>query len=180
MGNLDTKKIATGGILLALSIATLFAATTVPGIEMTLYALSSVYVAIMIIEFTPNIGWGFYIATVMLSFVLVPNKAALIPYTIFFGIYAVIKYYIENYLKKFPQLAQIILKLVFFNLMFVLGFIFFGSIIVGALHVPDMSLPIILIGAQIFFLAYDYILTLLIGFYMKRVRNQTGSNPRDY
>ena len=164
---INTMKIATAGVLLALSIATLFAATTVPGIELTLFAFSTVYVAIMIIEFTPNTGWLFYFGSVMLSFVLVPNKSAIIPYTIFFGMYAMIKYYIENF-KMIKQPIEIILKLLFFNLMFLFGFFFFGMLFIGTIHVPDVSLPIIIIGAQAFFLLYDYILTLLIGFYMKR------------
>lgn len=167
MGNLDTKKIATGGVLLALSIATLFGATFVPGIELTLYALSSVYVAIIILEFTVNTGWLFYFASVMLAFILIPNKGALIPYTIFFGIYAMMKYYIESF-KKISQPVEVILKLLFFNLMFVLGFLFFGTLFTGAIRIPDIALPVILVLAQFFFLAYDYILTLLIGFYLKR------------
>lgn len=174
MGKLDTKKIATGGILLALSIATLFAASTVPGIELTLYALSTVYVAIIVIEFTPNTGWLFYFASVMLTWLIVPNKAAMLPYTVFFGIYAMFKYYIEHYMRKFPQVLQILLKLVFCNTMFLFGFFFFSFIFINAIHVPDVSFPIIIAGAQVFFLAYDYILTLLIGFYMKRVRKQNN------
>jgi hypothetical protein len=174
MKTFNTKKIATAGVLLALSIATLFAATTIPGIELTLFALSTVYVAIMIIEFTPNTGWLFYFGTVMMSFFMVPNKSAVIPYTIFFGIYAMIKYYIENlknYFKTFKMInhpIEIMLKLLFFNLMFGLGIIYFGTLFIGAIHVPDVALPIIIIGAQAFFLLYDYILTLLIGFYLKR------------
>lgn len=163
----NTKKIAVGGVLLALSIATLFGATMVPGIELTLYALSSVYVAIIVIEFTPNTGWLFYCASVMISYFLVPNKAGIIPYTIFFGIFSIIKYYIENY-KKIPQFVEIILKLVFCNLMLGLGYIVFGAVFIGAIHLPKAALPIIIIGAQVFFLAYDYILTLIIGFYLKR------------
>lgn len=176
MGNLDTKKIATAGVLLAMSIATLFGAAFIPGIELTLYALSTVYVAIMVIEFTPNIGWGFYFASVMLTWLIVPNKAALIPYTIFFGFYAMIKYYIEFYLKKFPQVLQVFLKLVFCNLMLVFGFVFFDFIFTGALHIPELPLPVLLIGAQVFFLAYDYILTLFIGFYMRRIRKQSNNH----
>ena len=167
MGIFNTKKIATAGVLLALSVVTLFAATTIPGIELTLYAFSTIFVAIMIIEFTPNTGWLFYCGSVMLTFILVPNKGALIPYTIFFGIYAMIKYYIENF-KKIKQPIEIILKLLFCNLMCILGFIAFGTVFTGAIHIPEVALPILILGAQIFFLAYDYILTLLIGFYMKR------------
>lgn len=168
MENLNTKKIATAGALLALAVATLFAASVVPGIELTLYTLSTVYVAIMVIEFTPTAGWLFYFASVMLTWLLLPNKAALIPYTIFFGLYPMIKYYIEFYLKKFPQIVQIIAKLIFCNAIFMLGFIFFGFVFTGTLHLPDAALPIILIGAQVFYLAYDFVLTLIIGFYMKR------------
>ncbi|HVI39245.1 MAG TPA: hypothetical protein VM577_01170 [Anaerovoracaceae bacterium] len=167
MERFDTKKVVTSGILLALSTITLLGATFVPGIELTLYALSSVYAAIIIIEFSVSTGWLFYFASVILAFILVPNVAGLIPYTIFFGIYAMIKYYIEN-LKKFSQPVEIIIKLVFCNLMFALGFIFFGTVFTGAIQIPNVALPIILIGAQVFFLAYDYILTLVIGLYLKR------------
>ncbi len=167
MKTLDTKIIATGGILLALSLVTLLGATFVPGIELTLYALSTVYVAIMIVEFSHFAGWIFYFASMMLAFILVPNKAGMIPYTIIFGIYAMIKYYIES-CKKFPQWLEVVFKLVFCNVMLVLGLIFFGELFTGAIQVPELALPILLIGAQVFFLAYDYILTLVIGFYQKR------------
>ncbi len=161
------KKIALGGVLLALSIVTLFCATLIPGIELTLYALCSVYVAIIVIEFKISMGWLFYFASILLAFILVPNKGGLIPYGIFFGCYAVVKYYIENF-KKLAQPVEIILKLAFFNLMFALGYLGFGALFTGAIKLPDVSLPLILIGAQVFFLAYDYILTLVIGFYLRR------------
>lgn len=167
MGDFNTKKIATGGVLLALSIATLFGAVIVPGIELTLYALSSVYVMVIILEFTVNTGWIFYLASVLLTFIVIPNKAGLIPYAIFFGIYAMIKYYIEDF-RKISGVLEIILKLVFCNLMFFLGFLVFGEMFTGAIQIPEIAFPIIIAGAQVFFLAYDYILTLMVGFYLKR------------
>ncbi len=165
---MNTKKIATAGVLLALSIATLFAASFVPGVELTLYSLSSVYAAIMVIEFTVNTGWLFYFASVMLTWLVLPNKAALIPYTIFFGMYPMIKYYIEFYLKKFPQVVQFILKLAYCNAIFFLGFSFFGIAFIGSLHLPEFAMPVLIAGGQVFFLFYDYIMTLIIGFYLKR------------
>lgn len=168
MGDFNTKKIATSGVLLALSIATLFGAVIVPGIELTLYALSSVYVMVIILEFTVNTGWIFYLTSVLLTFIVIPNKTGLIPYAIFFGIYAMIKYYIENF-RKISGIVEIILKLVFCNLMFFLGFLVFGEMFTGAIEIPEIALPIIIAGAQVFFLAYDYILTLMVGFYLKRL-----------
>ena len=103
----------------------------------------------------------------MLTFIIVPNKAGLVPYTIFFGIYAIIKYYIENF-KKISRPVELILKLLFCNLMFGLGVMFFGEVFTGAIQIPEVAFPIVIVGAQVFFLAYDYLLTLLIGFYMKK------------
>ncbi len=167
METMRTKKIVTGGVLLALSAATLFGASFVPGIELTLYALSSVYVAILIIEFSPGAGWLFYFASLLLAFVLVPNKAGIVPYAILFGVYPIIKYYIEKP-KKLPQVVEIILKLFFCNLMFAFGFMIFGAAFTGTIKIPDAALPVLAGGAQVFFLAYDYLLTLVIGFYLKR------------
>ena len=167
MNKITAKTVATGGIFLALSLATLFGATTVPGIELTLYTLSSFYAAFIIVEISTSAAWLFYFASVLLTFVIIPNKGALIPYTIFFGLYGIVKYYIENY-KKIKQPVEIILKLLFCNLVFFLGFVFFGELFLGAIQVPDFALPIIIVGAQVFFLAYDYLFTLVIGFYVKR------------
>lgn len=167
MAKNKTKMIAASGIMLALSVITLFAATFIPGIELTLFALSSAYVAIILIEFTHGAGWLFYIASVLLSFLLTPNKAALIPYALFFGIFPIIKYYIEK-ARKLPQVVEVILKLVFFNGLFAFGFYLFGEAFTGTIQIPDLAFPLIIAGGQVFFLAYDYILTLIIGFYYKR------------
>ncbi|MEL7655763.1 MAG: hypothetical protein AAGU75_07630 [Bacillota bacterium] len=167
MNKITTKTVATGGVFLALSIATLFGATTVPGIELTLYTFSSFYAAFIIIEISTRAAWLFYFASVLLTFAILPNKGALIPYAIFFGLYGIVKYYIENF-KKINQLVEIILKLLFCNIIFALGYIFFKELFLGTIQLPDVALPFIIIGAQVFFLAYDYIFTLIIGFYMKR------------
>ena len=162
-----TKMIATGGILLALSVITLSGATMIPGIELTLFALSSAFVSIILIEFKHGAGWLFYIATVILSYAVSPNKAGLLPYTFFFGVYPIIKFYIER-TRKLPQLAEILIKLVFSNAMFAAGFLLFGKLFTGSINLPDLAVPLIVIGAQLFFLVYDYILTLIIGFYLAR------------
>lgn len=167
MENINAKKIAVAGVLLALSVVTLFGATFVPGVELTLYTLTSAYVAMIVIEYNAATAWLFYIASVLLSALLVPNKGGLIPYVIFFGVYAIIKYWIEKS-KKLSRPLEIILKLLFCNAMIGLGYVFFAAAFTGAIRLPDAAWPILLAGAQLFFLAYDYVLTLVIGFYLKR------------
>ena len=159
------RAVATTGIFLALSMVTLFFATFIPGIELTLYAISSFYVAFIMVEVGVRGGWLFYVASVLLSAMIVPNKAGLIPYAMFFGLYGIAKYYIER-ISKLP--IEIPLKLLFFNVSFGIGLIFFQELFLGAISVPDLALPILIIGAQIFFLLYDYIFTLVICFYLKQ------------
>ncbi|MBR0596375.1 hypothetical protein [Sinanaerobacter chloroacetimidivorans] len=162
----STRSVAVGGIFLALSIATLYAATFIPGIELTLYTISSFYVAFILIETGPGGGLLFYTASLLLSALLIPNKIGLIPYAMFFGLYGIVKYYIE-YSKKLPMAAEILLKLLFFNISIGIGLVFFKELFLGAFQVPDLAFPILAAGAQIFFLFYDYLFTLAIGFYLK-------------
>jgi len=163
--NKSSRAIATSGIFLSLSIVTLFIATFIPGIELTMYTISSFYVAFVMVEIGARGGWLFYVASLLLAVLIIPNKAGLIPYAMFFGLYGIAKYYIER-LHKLP--LEIPLKLIFFNLAFGIGFVFFKELLLGVIEVPDITFPIIIIGAQIFFLIYDYLFTLAIGFYLKQ------------
>ena len=55
-----SRTIALGGVLLALSAASLFLASFVPGIELSFYALSSFFTAAMVVEAGAKGGWMFY------------------------------------------------------------------------------------------------------------------------
>ncbi len=158
---------ATGGVFLALNIIVLFLASYMPGVELTLYAISSFFVAFVIIESSVKGGLLFYASSLILAFVLVPNKAAVLLFGIFFGIYGIIKYTIEK-TGKLPFLFEMTLKILFFNLSFGAGIYFFRELILGAIDLPEIGNILIILGAQIFFVGYDYIFTLVIGFYLKK------------
>lgn len=160
-----TKTAALGGILLALSTATLFLAGVIPGVELTLYAVSSVYTAIMILETNGKAGGLFYIASGLMALIILPNKAAVLPYLFFFGIYGVVKYYIEKIGK---QPVEICLKLLYFNLSMGVGILLFRTLFLANFQLPDYGNYLLILGAQLVFLLYDYIFTLLIAFYKRR------------
>lgn len=161
----STRTVAMGGVFLALSMATLFLATFLPGIELTLYAFSSFYVAFIIIEAGLKGGVLFYVATVLLAAAIVPSKGGLLPYAMLFGLYGIVKYLIEK-LKRTP--IEIIVKLLFFNSSYGVGLLFFKGLFLGNIKLPSLALPVLIIGAQMFFLFYDYLFTLVIGFYFSR------------
>ncbi len=163
---LKTKRIALNGILGAFAVICLVLATVLPTNRISLYALSSFFVAVSIIESGVKSGWIFYTATSMLALILVPNKFGVIPYVIFFGIYGIVKYYVEKLNKIAPEY---VIKFIFFNI----------SAGIAALTVRQLfsvNLTIVLpwwvlvIALEIVFFLYDFVYTLFIKYYREKLR----------
>ncbi len=168
----NTFKIAFGGICLAFTVVAVFMASIVPGLELTFYAVSSLFTAAVIIESGIKAGLMLYGASCILCFILIPDKAALIPFVFFFGIYGVIKFIAEKAKNPF---GQIIIKTLFFMAIFGTGFFFFKSLFFGNISLPDYSLWVLIPGSLLIFILYDYIYTLMIKLYRQRIkRDQKG------
>ncbi len=163
---IKTKRIALNGILGALTVICLVLAAILPTNRLSLYALSSFFVAVSIIESGVKAGWIFYVATCLLALIVVPNKLGIIPYVIFFGMYGIVKYYIEK-LNKI--IVEYMLKLVFFNICVGIAALtvieFFGFKL--AVELPWWLL---IIALQVIFFLYDIVYTLFINFYRGKLR----------
>lgn len=168
-----TFKLALGGICLALTIVFMFAGSIAPGVELTLFAISSVFVAVMIIESGVSSALLLYVAAVVLGLILVPNKIGLVPYIFLFGYYGLVKYFIE---KQKTALSQIISKVIFFALVMCVGFLGFKEVMLGAVELPDYPVAILIVGGVIMMMLYDYIYTLLINFYVTKVQRKGMDN----
>jgi hypothetical protein len=162
-----TQNIAMGGICLAGSTLSVFLASIVPGAELTLYAVSSLFVAAMILEAGMRGGWMLYSGTILLTLILIPNKLALIPYIFFFGLYGIIKFYAE---KNRHLAIQLIVKAVIFLAVFGIGYLFFQEIFFGNIRIPEFPLPVLVVVGLAFLFLYDFIFTQLIQIYRKRIR----------
>lgn len=169
MDRKETNTIALGGICLALTIVFLFGASFVPGVELTLYALSSLFVAVMVIERGPKSGIMLYIAAVILGLILVPNKLGMLPYICLFGYYGVVKYYIE---KNFNLKMQIAVKAVLFAVVMAIGLWGTKGLLFGNIELPDYSTMVIFAGGIIMMLLYDVIYTFAIRIYRERVKRE--------
>lgn len=164
-----TNTIALGGIFLALTIVLMFGASFVPGMELTLYALSSLFVGFMVVEKGPREGLLLFVAAVLLGFVLIPNKLGVLPYMAFFGYYGILKFYIE---KLHKPAAQIAVKVAAFAVIMLAVLNISSSLLLGNAELPDMSGPIIFAGGIVMMLAYDVIYTLAIRIYKERVKRE--------
>ena len=172
MNRTKTFKIALGGICLALAVIFMLGASFVPGIELTLFLISSVFTAVMIIETGVGGGVLLYVGACILGLILIPNKLALVPYVCCFGYYAVLKYFIE---KINSGILQIALKAVYFAAVVCVGMLLFKSVIASSIHMPDFPLAVLIVGGIIMLLLYDFVLTYIIGFYMNRFKGGSAN-----
>jgi len=163
--NKRVKSITLSGILLAFTIICVFLAANLPTSVLSLYAISSLFIAVIIIEFGTKAGWAFYLASSILSIVLIP-RLEVIPFIVFFGLYGMIKLYIERLNSRF---LEYILKLIYFNICLGLGLLFLKELILDGMN---FSVPVYIAIAllEVVFFVYDYVYTLFIRFYASRLK----------
>lgn len=176
---MKSRDIAIGGILVALTIIVLYATSILPISTLAILTIASTIIPICIIRSNVQTSIFVYISSSLIAFFLVPINISLL-YFIFFGVYGIVKYFIERIRK---ENLEIILKLVFFNIVFVIGFIIMQNIlgvnIIAGLEeliskffnnsARIYSLIILWIIAQPVFMIYDYAMTMIITFYMERI-----------
>ena len=185
--NSKSKSIAMGGLMTALSVILLYLASILPSGTLVLLTVASLPVAIMIIENGYGYGLLTYGSTGIAFFIFSGNVKGLITYSIFFGIYPIIKLVAE---KNPFIIKEFALKIGFFNLS-LMG-ILYGFKLIGIdflALVKGINLPfgnpetnsgilywampyILFAAAQIAFLFYDYALSILIGYYIKRFQKK--------
>ncbi|MGL5149880.1 MAG: hypothetical protein ACRC7N_04800 [Clostridium sp.] len=158
---MNGKNISTGGILVALTILTLYLTNIIPINTLALLTLASCFVPIALIKCDIKTALVVYISSTLISFFILPFNIA-ICYGGFFGLYGLIKFFIEK-LRKLP--LEVLLKFIFFNIMGLILFNFMQGFLVF-----DSSLSIIfIIFVEVAFIIYDYALTLLITIYLNKI-----------
>lgn len=165
----STGSIALGGIFLALTVLFMFGASFVPGVELTLYALSSLFAGFMVIEKGPKQGIILYAAASLLGFILLPNKLGVLPFAAFFGYYGILKFYIEKLTKP---AAQVIVKASFFALIMLAALKIGGEILFGSASIPGMPAAVLYFGGLAMMVVYDIIFTLAIKIYRQRIKRE--------
>lgn len=164
----SSKKIALAGILTALGAATLLLENLFPTGKLGFYVLAGFILSIVIMECGLSFGWISYGVVSLVAFLLVPEKTAVFPYLLFFGLYALVKSHIEHLNKL---IAEWILKYVFFNGSLYLMWHFATSILK---LIPDkliQQLPVFVtvLLLQIAFFAFDWLFTFWTQYYLKKI-----------
>lgn len=176
---MKAKDIALGGILVALTTIVLYATSILPISTLAILTIASALIPVCIIRSNIQTSIFVYISSSLIAFFLVPINISFL-YFMFFGVYGIIKYFIERIRK---EKLEILFKLLFFNIIFIIGFIIMQNVlginIIAGLEVLMSGLfensgrtianIILWIIAQPIFLIYDYAMTMIITFYMERI-----------
>lgn len=170
--SMNTRKVALSGILGALAVICLLLATVLPTNRLSFYALSSFFIAIATIENGIKAGWLFYAATSLLALIIVPEKLGLVPYVIFFGIYGLVKYYIE---KLDKLVIEYVLKYVYFNICVGITLISVSKLF-GFSLTAEIPWWLIIAALEIVFFIYDFVYTLFINYYREKLRPRLKLN----
>lgn len=156
-----SKKMAYSGILLGLNIVLLLISNLISINTMFFMGLASLIISVIVMEYGVNTGVVFYIASIILSFIVMPNKSQWLLYTLTFGIYGLVKYFIE---KGRPIYIEVILKLIFANLVAVILYLILKNIVIIPINI------ITIIVYQVAFLIYDYVYSLFIEYYNEKIK----------
>ena len=166
-----TKKIAMCGMLTALSVVLMMLTGIITIGTFALPALAGLITIIAVIEGSIKYGLSVYIACSVLSFLIAPDKEAVLYYIAFFGYYPIVKAIIERIDKHF---IQWVLKFLVFNVAIIACF--YASITI--LSIPKESFTImgyyvpylfLIVGNGVFYL-YDFALTSIITMYLRKWR----------
>lgn len=147
--HLESKKMATIGIMLAICILCVYGGTVIESNTLFLLSAASFFVGIIIKEYGMKMGVAFFIASIALSFILVPIKM----YTLTLAameFYLIMKYLLQDRVGK----AYMVVRYVIFNILYIPALIFFPSLIYnGKINLWIMLL--LFAGGQVVFTIYE-------------------------
>ncbi len=170
----QTKKLTLSAMVVALGTLFMVLGGIIEVLDLTAVALASVLVAFVYIEIGSPYTWLVWICTALLTFILYNGSAMWFMYLVLFGIYPIVKGYVE----KLPKGAWFIVKLLFANVSFLI-MVFGVTLLTGAFIDPTESFfgitgnvlyVLMWLLLNVAFIAYDFFLRVMVVFYMDRLR----------
>ncbi len=156
---------ALAGMLSALGVVLLFIGAVTGVMDLTGICAASLLSAIAVVELGRGYPYLIWAVTGTVAFILLPDKTVAVGYALFGGIYPMLKLYFERLGRFAEWAAKLGYGAAVLGLMYVLSKFVFG--------LPDDTLPIMIglaVGYGVFFVIYDYALSVFMTVYMSRIR----------
>lgn len=166
---ISPRIIALSGVLSAVALVFLYAAGMIPTGWIGVTAVAGIVVAVAVSSAGYLCGLLSYIVAGVLSLLLVPGKHVAVFFLLLFGLYPLLKIRFE---KKKRRMIEYLLKLCFFNIMFlVLLFLSYGALFQGnwVETVWIIPYPVIALVGSVIFLIYDLAFTKVMAILQVRL-----------
>lgn len=165
-------RVALGGIVSALCLATMFLAGIMPPLYLVLPMTAGIFMMIIAVEVSTKWALLTYIAVSILSLFITFDKEAALIFILFFGHYPITRFYIEKISLKS---VKIITKLAVFNAC-IIAFFYITVYIFGLKQMLEefgefgkYGALIMLAAANVIFVLYDYNLEVCCKLYRKKI-----------
>ena len=162
------KRIVISGVLVALSVIILYVGSMFQTLDLTMSAIVSLLVVVIVIEMGYKYAWFTYLATAILSVLLLPQKSPAIFYACFMGFYPIIKSHVE---RSNSAVVRWTIKLVAGNIALVAMFWLISLFLPDEFEGGWMLVGTYILGIAAFVM-YDVALTKLISLYFARIRDR--------
>ena len=165
-----SKKLTLSAMLVALGAVLMAIGGYVEVLDLTVCAVVSLLVAFSCVEIGSPYTWLIWLATSLATFLIQPGKSLWLLYLLIFGIYPILKGFIERAARPLWYLF----KLLFVNAVLAL-LTYVWELIFGVALVPIEN-KLIVIGVyavmNIAFIAYDMFITVMMRIYFAKFRNR--------
>ena len=163
-----TKKATLSAMATALGAVIMLLGSGIEVLDFTVCAMASLLVVFIYLEIGSYYPWLVWVCTTLTTALLYSGSLVWIEYLLVFGIYPLIKAYIE----KLPRWSWMIVKLLYINAMawaiFLIGEVLLGLPVVGE---ETLALKILLyVMLNVAFVAYDFFITTMVRFYLVKLR----------
>ena len=164
--NQAAMSVAFPAILGAFSLVLVYIASVSPAGNWGIVAVAGLFPAAVVISVNMRSGVLCWAGVSILSFILIPGKFCALMYTVLFGLYPIVKAFLER-LRKKP--VEIILKLIFFNISFTMIYLIMKTAVLGSLPAILSVVWLLYLVGNVVFLIYDFGVTKLISLYITRI-----------
>ena len=166
----QTKKITLSALMVALGTVFMVIGAVFEVLDLTVCAMASLLVLFIFLEIGSYYPWLVWICTSLATALLYPASIIWAEYALVFGIYPLIKSYIE----KLPKWSWFIVKLAYINAV-IWGLFAICEILLGLpfFDAEGTGMVVLLyVLMNVAFIAYDLFITVMVRFYYDRLRQR--------
>ena len=164
----QAKKVTLSAMLSALGTVLLLVGAFVDVLDLSMCAIASLCVVFIYIEVGSPYTWLVWLTTSLLTFIFSPGKTVWMLYLLIFGVYPLLKAYIE----RLPKMFWLTVKLAYINaIIWVMIFILTYLFKLPFVESDKMWIKIgVYLLMNVAFVAYDMFITVMVRVYLAKLR----------